>query len=47
MVKIMHQVMQKLKFKLAPDKTFIGKIIRGFDFLRYRFNHQGLIVLGK
>ena len=45
MVKKMHQVMQRLKFKLAIDKTFIGKISKGFDFLGYRFNHRGLIGL--
>ena len=44
-VKIMHQVMHKLKFTLALDKTFIGKISKGLDFLGYRFNHTGLIGL--
>jgi len=43
----MNKQMQKLKFKLAIDKTFIGKISSGFDFLGYRFNHQGLIGLAK
>jgi len=46
-VKKMHRVMKKLKFKLALDKTFIGKISKGFDFLGYRFNHQGLVGLAK
>jgi len=32
MVKKMQTVIQKLTFKLAKDKTFIGKISRGFDF---------------
>jgi putative transposase len=37
----MHQVMNRLKFKLALDKTFIGPIRKGFNFLGYRFSHQG------
>lgn len=45
LVKKMHLVMQGLKFKLARDKTFIGKISKGFDFLGYRFNHQGIVGL--
>ena len=27
-----------------PDKTFIGRIERGFDFLGYHFNPAGLTV---
>jgi RNA-directed DNA polymerase len=27
-----------------PDKTFIGRIERGFDFLGYHFNSAGLSV---
>lgn len=45
MVKKMHGVIQALKFKLAKDKTFIGKIGRGFDFLGYRFSNEGIIGL--
>lgn len=45
MVKKMHGVIEAMKFKLAKDKTFIGKISRGFDFLGYRFSDQGLIGL--
>ena len=41
-VKKMHQIMDRLKFKLARDKTYIGRIKRGFDFLGYRFSHRGL-----
>jgi RNA-directed DNA polymerase len=47
MVKKMHQVMHRLKFKLAADKTFIGKISRGFDFLGYRIGAQGIIGIAK
>ena len=34
-VKAMHQVMKKLKFKLVMDKIYIGRIHKGFDFLGY------------
>ncbi|MFT6991854.1 MAG: hypothetical protein ACJASL_003850, partial [Paraglaciecola sp.] len=27
-----------LKVEQAPDKTFIGKISKGFDFLGYHFD---------
>jgi len=40
---LMHQIMNWLKFNLALDKTYIGLIKRGFDFLGYRFSHQGMI----
>lgn len=43
----MHQVMHRLKFKLARDKTFIGRIAKGFDFLGYRFGVQGAIGLAE
>ncbi len=38
--------MQKLgRYRLKhPDKTFIGRIERGFDFLGYHFSRTGLTV---
>jgi hypothetical protein len=36
-IKIMHNVITKLKFKLAIDKTSIGRIARWFKFLVQRF----------
>ena len=45
LVKNMHVVMHMLKYKLAKDKTFIGRITKGFDFLGYYFNQNGLIGL--
>ncbi len=30
-----------------PDKTFIGRIERGFDFLGYHFSPDGLLVAKK
>lgn len=32
LIKEMYKVMEKLKFKLAIDKSYIGKIARGFNF---------------
>ena len=32
---------------LCPDKTFIGRIERGFDFLGYHFGPEGLSVAKK
>ncbi|WP_131795838.1 reverse transcriptase/maturase family protein [Fluoribacter gormanii] len=32
-IRKMHRVLQTIKFKLARDKTFIGSIPSGFDFL--------------
>lgn len=46
-VKAMHEIMYRLKLRLAPDKTYIGKISKGFDFLGYRFDRSGIIGLAK
>ena len=46
-VKLMHGVMKELKFKLALDKTYIGKISKGFEFLGYRIGSQGIIGLAR
>ncbi|MCI5133078.1 MAG: hypothetical protein D3904_16575, partial [Candidatus Electrothrix sp. EH2] len=35
-VKKMHRVLSQLGFELHPDKTFIGRVKKGFDFLGYR-----------
>ncbi|MCP4157205.1 MAG: hypothetical protein GY757_56360, partial [bacterium] len=36
-IKATNQVLTRLKVEKHPDKTFIGKLDRGFDFLGYRF----------
>ncbi len=46
-VKKMHHVMQKLNFKLAVNKTYIGRVQKGFDFLGYHFTHLGIVGLAK
>ncbi len=41
-VKQLNQTFNELKIKQHPDKTFIGKIDKGFDFLGYHFSRQPL-----
>ena len=36
--------MTGLKLEKHPDKTFIGRIEKGFDFLGYHFRREGLTV---
>ena len=37
-------MLNKLKLKIHPDKTYIGKIEKGFDFLGYHFTLNKLSV---
>ncbi len=39
-VKIANQTLAELKLEKHPDKTFIGRISRGFDFLGYNFGFR-------
>ena len=41
-IKATNQVMAGLKVEKHPDKTFIGRIAKGFDFLGYHFAPGGL-----
>ena len=41
-IKIVNQTLNELKLGKHPDKTFISRIERGFDFLGYRFSPRGL-----
>ena len=41
-VQQVNMILDNLKLEKHPDKTFIGRIDRGFDFLGYRFVAQGL-----
>jgi RNA-directed DNA polymerase len=43
-VATVNQVLDALKLEKHPDKTFIGRIERGFDFLGYHFSPAGLSV---
>ena len=39
---IVNQTLAGLKMEKHPDKTFIGRIERGFDFIGYHFSPGGL-----
>ncbi len=43
-VKVVNQVLGSLKLEKHPDKTFIGRIERVFDFLGYHFRPDRLSV---
>ncbi len=43
-VQAVNQVLGALRLEKHPDKTFIGRIERGFDFLGYHFSRAGLTV---
>jgi RNA-directed DNA polymerase len=43
-VRTVNQHFHQLKVEQAPDKTFIGKISKGFDFLGYQFGQEKLRV---
>ena len=41
-VRIVNQTLTELKVRQHPEKTFIGRINRGFDFLGYAISRNGL-----
>ena len=41
-VKMLNETLTALKLEKHPDKTFIGPIKKGFDFLGYQFQTEGL-----
>ena len=43
-VQIVNQTLNELKVEKHPDKTFIGRIAKGFDFLGYSFEPKGLSI---
>jgi RNA-directed DNA polymerase len=46
-IRAVNEEMAVLRVVQHPDKTFIGRIARGFDFLGYWFSHAGLSVAAK
>jgi hypothetical protein len=46
-VRAVQELMGELMLELHPDKTFIGRIARGFDFLGYWFTPEGLGIATK
>ena len=43
-IQIVNQTLNELKVEKHPDKTFIGRIGKGFDFLEYSFEPKGLSI---
>ena len=43
-VKQLNEAFNQLQLEKHPDKTFIGKVEKGFDFLGYHFSPEGLSV---
>jgi hypothetical protein len=43
-IRLVNQTLAELHVEQHPDKTFIGRISRGFDFLGYAFKPAGLVV---
>ena len=43
----MNRIFDELGLSKAEDKTFIGKIERGFDFLGFYFTREGMSVSKK
>ncbi|NEO74209.1 hypothetical protein [Moorena sp. SIO3H5] len=46
-IKATNQVMSELRVVKHPDKTFIGRVARGFDFLGYWLSPAGLGIARK
>jgi RNA-directed DNA polymerase len=45
-VTLVNQILGSLRLEKHPDKTFIGRIERGFDFLGYHFTADRLTLAG-
>jgi hypothetical protein len=46
-IRVLNQTFSELRLEKHPDKTFIGRIDKGFDFLGYHFSPEGLGVATK
>ncbi len=46
-IRVMNQTFNQLNLEQHPDKKLIGRTERGFDFLGYHFNADGLSVAEK
>src|SRR5271157_5226791 len=40
-IRLVNHTLAELKLQQHPDKTFIGRVSRGFDFLGYQFTPGG------
>jgi len=43
-IRVLNQTSNELRLEQHPDKTLIGRAERGFDFLGYHFEREGLSV---
>lgn len=43
-VRLVNRVLTGLRLEKATEKTFIGRVERGFDFLGYRLSPDGITV---
>ena len=41
-IAVLNGVLSSLRLEKHPDKTYIGRIEKGFDFLGYHFGPEGL-----
>jgi RNA-directed DNA polymerase len=46
-IRVLNQTFSELRLEKHPDKTFVGRIENGFDFLGYHFSPEGLQVADK
>jgi hypothetical protein len=44
---VLNQTFNELKLEKHPDKTLIGRMERGFDFLGYRLGIGGISIAKK
>jgi RNA-directed DNA polymerase len=42
-VRCVNRRLDELNVRQHPDKTFVGRISRGFDFLGYRFSSSEIV----
>lgn len=43
-IRVLNETFNELNLQKHPDKTFIGRTERGFDFLGYQFSPHGMSV---
>jgi len=46
-IRVLNQTFNELKLEKNPEKTSIGRIEKGFDFLGYHFSPEGLSIAEK
>ena len=46
-IKVLNQTFDELKLEKHPDKTVIGRVEKGFDFLGYNISPEGLSLAKK